>query len=253
MDLFCPHIKFDRNVLVCIYKCKTVCKCEVYERNYDKIKELEIEDKYIQKYGVPTIPVPDGLIRKEKLRLKKEKQQAKADLIKARLAKKQAKVDAKEAKLSARAEKKYQKELKKKEKEQKKQDRFKKLVEKWTPVVEGTGSKEPAVLMESKETPLKRKRRTKAEMEAARLIEKVRDIAKPYNIETIPSVEKKKRVRRTKAEIEADNKVINSDFMFTLNKPETPNVITLKVLKHRKRMSDTVTVPNPLSAIFDDK
>jgi hypothetical protein len=199
----------------------------VYEKAYNSIKELEIEEKYITKYGEPNYPLPDGIARKEKQRLKREKNQAKALALKEKKAAKKAKLDAKEAKLSAKAEKSYQKALKLKEKEDKKQERYKKLQEKYNP--KPTPVKDAA--------PTKRKRRTKAEMEASRVV------LSPAKQGTIPPEVAKEAVRVVS---ERRKKIAEeADFSFNIM-PEAPkdNVINMKVLKKRTKVYEPIKLDN---------
>lgn len=51
------------NCLVCVYSCPkhVKLKCKTYEENYEKIKALLIEQKYLTKYGIPTFEVPLSL------------------------------------------------------------------------------------------------------------------------------------------------------------------------------------------------
>lgn len=55
------------NALVCIYSCpkKTKVKCQAYDKDFEKLEALIIEDKYIYKYGAPQFPVPNAKKKKK--------------------------------------------------------------------------------------------------------------------------------------------------------------------------------------------
>jgi len=59
MILRCP-LNAQINALICIYTCTKSVKevCKVYEQNYDKITKLLIEQKYLDKYGIPGHVLP---------------------------------------------------------------------------------------------------------------------------------------------------------------------------------------------------
>jgi hypothetical protein len=221
MNIFCPDIKFDRDTLVCIYNCKIAHRCVAYEKMYEAIKEQPIEEKYITKYGVPKFVVPDGIARKEKQRIKREKEQIKLLAQREKKLKKKQKQDEIKAKIKLKEDKAKAKAKLLKDKEDRKQARYKKLVDKWTPllaedIVIPTSDKGKATLIESIETPLKRKRRTKAEMEQARA-----------------------------------TAVPEADFTFCVAKPEVQeNVVTVKLLKKRSSVYIPPVVHN---TFFDDK
>ena len=123
MKLHCPEINSQRHVLVCIYSCKDKIHCPMYYKKFEEIKEYEIPEKYIEKYGNVELPLPSVIQnriknqnKKEKEAAKKkaleEKQQKKADKLKA----KREKEEEKEQKRKIREFKREQKALKKKPK-----------------------------------------------------------------------------------------------------------------------------------------
>lgn len=61
MIVYCP----DRenaciNALICAFSCPTSVKlkCSEYKKNYEKLKKLLIEQRYLDKYGLPSFPDP---------------------------------------------------------------------------------------------------------------------------------------------------------------------------------------------------
>ena len=70
--MYCPASKCNGTVdsLTCIYHCKvgTKTKCLEYSRNYLLIKEMDIDEKYIIKYGEIFLPVPLSMRKRRKKR-----------------------------------------------------------------------------------------------------------------------------------------------------------------------------------------
>ena len=70
LTIFCPHLKSGgmRDIVVCLYKCpKTrVEKCREYLRIYPTLLEFVVDEKYIEKYGVPVFVVPPSLRKRRK-------------------------------------------------------------------------------------------------------------------------------------------------------------------------------------------
>lgn len=69
ISLWCPLIKNGtRDIAFCLFRCKkaTISKCAEYLRIYPQLLNFEIEEKYIEKYGEVTIPVPLSLRRRRK-------------------------------------------------------------------------------------------------------------------------------------------------------------------------------------------
>jgi len=62
LTMSCPKLKCggSRDVTYCLYVCKvgTKVKCPDYTRKYEVIKGIQLEEKYIVKYGEPDRPVP---------------------------------------------------------------------------------------------------------------------------------------------------------------------------------------------------
>lgn len=72
MKMYCPHSRCHGTVdaLTCIYQCKvgTKVKCVEFARNYLLIKEMEIDEKYILKYGEIFLPIPLSMRKRRKKR-----------------------------------------------------------------------------------------------------------------------------------------------------------------------------------------
>jgi len=56
------------NALICVYSCAIKVKelCKTYAENYEKIKALLIEQKYLTKYGIPNFVEPKSIRKKKK-------------------------------------------------------------------------------------------------------------------------------------------------------------------------------------------
>lgn len=69
----CPKLKCQGTVdcLTCLYKCKagTVTKCRAYAGKYLEIKDLEIDQMYIEKYGEPNILIPMTMRKRRRRRV----------------------------------------------------------------------------------------------------------------------------------------------------------------------------------------
>lgn len=74
MILNCPTKTQQTDALVCLYKCpmRTKIKCAEYLKYYEKILEMNIEKKYLEKYGDPIIVLPNALRKRRKRRTKDE-------------------------------------------------------------------------------------------------------------------------------------------------------------------------------------
>lgn len=74
---FCPLLKSKgtRDITYCLYKCpkSKIAKCPEYERVYPSLLSFEIEEKYIEKYGMPVIVVPMNLRKRRKRRAPADK------------------------------------------------------------------------------------------------------------------------------------------------------------------------------------
>lgn len=70
--IYCPASKCHGSVdaLVCIYRCRvgTKIKCAAYASNYEQIRDLEIEEKYLEKYGEAVRPLPLSMRKRRKKR-----------------------------------------------------------------------------------------------------------------------------------------------------------------------------------------
>lgn len=61
INLYCPKLRNGtRSITYCLYKCgrSTISKCTEYEKIYPELLTFEVEEKYKEKYGEITIPVP---------------------------------------------------------------------------------------------------------------------------------------------------------------------------------------------------
>jgi hypothetical protein len=119
LRLYCHEIEAERAFLYCIYKCQSVKTCSVYAKNYKKIQEIPIEEKYILKYGPVNLPESDLLKRAERAEIKKQKE---SDARK-RQDERKAKRAAKEKKKLEEEERKLEKLNEKKRKEKEREDR----------------------------------------------------------------------------------------------------------------------------------
>lgn len=119
MNIWCPEKNGSCSSLTCIYRCKLATKCTEYYKKYEAILVEPIEQKYFDKYGTPSFPIPDAIKKKEKALEKKAKDDAK----KAKEAEKLAKVKAKEKAIKAKAKAKRDKIKAKEEKERLKEER----------------------------------------------------------------------------------------------------------------------------------
>lgn len=93
MIVYCVDREHQHNVLICMYSCSesTKIKCAIYTAIYEELKVLKVEDKYINKYGEPKLPIPKALRpKKEKKKkkvvenTKKRKRRTKAEMAAAR-------------------------------------------------------------------------------------------------------------------------------------------------------------------------
>lgn len=78
MNLYCPLIHSQRGVEYCLYRCPACkkAKCAEYLKYYNAILIFEVDQKYIDKYGTPTIVVPMALRKRRKRRTKDELERA---------------------------------------------------------------------------------------------------------------------------------------------------------------------------------
>ena len=74
MILNCPTKTQQTDALVCLYRCpmRTKMKCAEYFKFYEKILEMNIEKKYLEKYGEPIIVLPNAMRKRRKRRSKAE-------------------------------------------------------------------------------------------------------------------------------------------------------------------------------------
>jgi hypothetical protein len=75
MKLYCDLKNAIIPHLVCIYNCpeSVKVKCGIYSKNYEDLQIEFIDEFYISKYGEPKFPLPESILRKQKLLTKKEK------------------------------------------------------------------------------------------------------------------------------------------------------------------------------------
>lgn len=70
INVYCPQLKCKGSVSVlrCLFRCPkaTVLKCVAYTDIYPFLLNFEIDDKYINKYGEVTIPVPVAFRKRRK-------------------------------------------------------------------------------------------------------------------------------------------------------------------------------------------
>lgn len=68
MIVNCPKKNQQTDLLICLYRCplRTKAMCLEYLKNYETILAMEIEEKYLEKYGVPVIVVPNSLRKRRK-------------------------------------------------------------------------------------------------------------------------------------------------------------------------------------------
>ena len=69
IHLYCPYKKNGTvDILICIYKCpkSKLLKCPEYAKIYPTLLSFTIEDKYLEKYGHPTLLVPNSLKKRRK-------------------------------------------------------------------------------------------------------------------------------------------------------------------------------------------
>jgi hypothetical protein len=72
INLYCPLLKGGgtRDIISCLYRCKkhTIIKCPEYTRIFPELTNFEIDEKYLEKYGVITIPIPLAFRKRRKRR-----------------------------------------------------------------------------------------------------------------------------------------------------------------------------------------
>lgn len=68
LQVFCPKLKCggSKEVTCCLYLCEraTVLKCPEYAKVYPQLLNFEVEQKYLDRYGAVTIPVPPKFLRR---------------------------------------------------------------------------------------------------------------------------------------------------------------------------------------------
>lgn len=74
MILNCPKAVCQKDALICIYRCpmRVKSKCTEYFKHYEKIIALDIEKKYLEKYGDPIIVLPNAMRKRRKRRTKEQ-------------------------------------------------------------------------------------------------------------------------------------------------------------------------------------
>jgi len=79
LEMFCPKRKCGGSidVVVCLYTCPigTRIKCNEYTRKWDKIKDIQMDQFYLDKYGEPKMLVPLTLRKRRKLKVNLEPKQ----------------------------------------------------------------------------------------------------------------------------------------------------------------------------------
>lgn len=80
MIVNCPVKTQQTDLLVCVYRCpmRVKAKCQEYFKHYEDILSMEIEKKYLEKYGDPIIVLPNCMRKRRKRRTKWEMQCARA-------------------------------------------------------------------------------------------------------------------------------------------------------------------------------
>ena len=72
IDLYCPNLKCGGtvNILKCLYRCpkSRIIRCTAYTEVYPKLLTFDVDDKYVEKYGEVSIPVPLSLRKRRKRR-----------------------------------------------------------------------------------------------------------------------------------------------------------------------------------------
>lgn len=72
IKLFCPFLKGGGtlSILSCLLKCPKarLLKCKMYEKVYPELLTFVIPEKYVEKYGEITKPVPMGMRKRRKRR-----------------------------------------------------------------------------------------------------------------------------------------------------------------------------------------
>jgi len=72
ISVYCPQLKCKGSVSIlrCLFTCPKarVLKCPAYTEVYPRLLNFEVEDKYIEKYGDVTIPVPMAFRKRRKRR-----------------------------------------------------------------------------------------------------------------------------------------------------------------------------------------
>lgn len=72
VTLYCPLLKGGgtRDLVSCLYRCKknTIIKCPEYTRVFPELTNFEIDEKYLEKYGEITIPIPLAFRKRRKRR-----------------------------------------------------------------------------------------------------------------------------------------------------------------------------------------
>lgn len=62
IKLYCPLLKGGgtRDLISCLYRCKknTIIKCPAYASIFPSLVNFEIDEKYLEKYGEISIPIP---------------------------------------------------------------------------------------------------------------------------------------------------------------------------------------------------